>query len=554
MESTFKVTVLGIQPDRDPKEARDQLRPMLTNDDVAFDKIFHSITHNKPIILTAGIPQAGAENLAEMLTAIGLECRLDPMTLTLLPIDDYPRAIYRCPACGHYQLIAEDSQPDICQKCGVVGSNYEEVREQISNRNLMIERKSQRNLIAARKGGLSILGLLSLTVAFIGIGMLLWQWNDVPDAGPTTPPPPRLPLTTATPAPGAGAPATATGDPQITGAASFTPAAKPEPETASTAPAPAQPVPLLDADLLPAAPPPDDPDSGTIANPVAHDPQLLAELARYQLQTGDLAAATRSIDRAIALLDLQRDHRPLDQLEAFMRAQVGAQAEIARQHYQQGDEATAQTYWLAATRLANTISIPEERAPAFSGLARMMSDGEPTTAGTYFSRAIEVTRLIEEPLAQAVARGAVARDLARAERPEQARDLFERALAAVAAAPDPESRRVARTILAKHHAEAGDAAAANALLAQAAAAQGSRMSPELSRHRAEALGALALTLAQEPDKTMTRTEFAMALEQIQTLADPTLRAGTLLSLARDMAAAGDLETAAKLAAAAGSWD
>ncbi|MDV7391569.1 hypothetical protein RZS08_09460, partial [Arthrospira platensis SPKY1] len=222
MESTFKVTLLGIQPNRDPKEARAKLRPLLANDEAAFDKIFHSITRNKPVILTAGIPRTGAENLAEILTAIGLKCRLDPMTLTLLPIEDKPRAIYRCPACGHYQPITEDHQPDLCQHCGVVGSHYEKISERISERtseriskrNLASERQSRRNEAATpgRQWNLfPILGLLGLTaVALIGIGRLLWPSTDAPDAGPvTTAAPPRLPLATTIPAPGAGAPAPA---------------------------------------------------------------------------------------------------------------------------------------------------------------------------------------------------------------------------------------------------------------------------------------------------------------------------------------------------------
>ena len=593
MESTFKITVLGIQPDRDPKAVRDQLRPMLTNDDIVFDKIFHSITHNKPIILTAGIPQINAENLAELLTDIGLECRLDPMTLTLLPIDDNPRAIYRCPACGHYQPIAEDHHPDICQRCGIVGTHYEEISQRISKRNLAIERQSKRNqeTTPRRKWGVfPILGLLGMTtIALIGIGSLLWQPTDSPDAGPVTTAAPQLPLTTAPPAPGAVSPApagpasppapqTAAAPPasgvlQTAGVAPPTPDPTPEPsaETADAppadrgaadapapavpaAPAPERPIALLDAGQLPAAPPPDDPASETIANPVAHDPQLLAKLARYQLQTGDLTAATQTITRATALLGSQRHDLTLRQAEAFMRVRVEIQAEIARQHHQRQDPATAQAYWLEAAKLANLITTPEERAPAFSGLARMMNDGEPTSAGNYFSRAIEVTRLIEEPFDQAVARGMIARDLARTKRSAQAQVLFDRARAAVAAVPDPESRRVARTILAKHLAEAGDGAAASALLAQVTEEKENQTASELSQHHAEALGALALNQANEPDQTMTRADFAAALEQIQTLADPTLRAGTLLYLARAVAAAGDLETAAKLAAAAGSWD
>ena len=53
---------------------------------------------------------------------------------------------------------------------------------------------------------------------------------------------------------------------------------------------------------------------------------------------------------------------------------------------------------------------------------------------------------------------------------------------------------------------------------------------------------------------LARTDFAAALSQAQQLPDPTMRADALLYLARDIAAAGDRDAAAKLVAAAGTWN
>jgi hypothetical protein len=91
-------------------------------------------------------------------------------------------------------------------------------------------------------------------------------------------------------------------------------------------------------------------------------------------------------------------------------------------------------------------------------------------------------------------------------------------------------------------------------LAQVASAGEDQASLELSQHQVEARSAIALGLANQGDTTMAQANFSVALEKTPMLKDPALRAETLLYLARDVAAAGDREAAAKLAAAAGPWD
>jgi tetratricopeptide (TPR) repeat protein len=278
-------------------------------------------------------------------------------------------------------------------------------------------------------------------------------------------------------------------------------------------------------------------------------------LARYQIQTGDLAAAARSIDRASEWQSAERGSRSNRELEALNRMQAEVRAEIAHQHYQRREATTAQSHWFRATNLANSITTPSERAQVLSTLARTMNDAQAPTAENYFGRALATLPLITEPSSQTQVLGVVARNLAHAERAAQSQVLFEQAATTVKAIQHPEGRWMAQTILAKHHAEAGDAGyVARILLEQIATERGNPAPPEPNPHYAQALSALALNLAHQGDTATARTEFAAALEQAQRLTDPVRWAETLLYLARDLAAAGDPETAAQLAAVAGTWD
>jgi tetratricopeptide (TPR) repeat protein len=310
----------------------------------------------------------------------------------------------------------------------------------------------------------------SISVALIGVGLLIWQFggstddkvvaNNAKTAGlqlTVTPPPGTvLKVEGANPqvaqggasvlAPTATAPAAAAAD-KSKGATATTPAtaaadkSKGATATATTASpagsvaagaisssdakASAQPVPLLDVDKLALAPPATG-ASGVAGRtrPAAPDPQLLADLALYQAKTGDLTAAIRSIDRASELLGAKRGSLSSDQLDAFNRAQVEVRAVIASQYYQRQELATAQTHWFRATHLANAITTPIERARALSGLARTLYDGQASTAEDYFNRAIETAQLVKDPVKRVIILSAVARDLTGTKRIQQSQDLF----------------------------------------------------------------------------------------------------------------------------------
>ena len=629
MDPTFKLAALGIQPNHDPQVVRAQLQAMMKNDSAAFNDIFHRIMLNQTVVLGENIPKDKARNLLEKLTAIGLKCRLDPMALSLVPIEEEEQqnAVYRCPACGHTQPPARGGNLDICERCGVVGQNYEttselkqalemerrrlksalekEKREKLSalqdKANKQREKAQQEAFDRARRQVEKELGigprhklkallkpgvlypvLGSLSVGLIGVGLLIWQLGgsveQEPVANPqraglqltVTPPPGATikieglnsqvaPDGAGTPAPGealamAGSPATA----GVTTATTTTLPQAGNPAgsaaTARDAQTPAQTAALLEVDRLALTPPVDGSATGKTANAPARDPQLLIKFARYQLQTGDLPAATRSVDRASDLQAAKRNNLANHQMDEFNRAQAEVRAEIASQHHQRKELVTAQTHWFRATHLTHSITTSAERAMALSGLARTMNEAQASTAEEYFSQSIAALSTITDPFTQALVLGTIARDLAQTGRASQSEVLFEQAAAAVKTIRNPQNQTVARTILAKHHAEAGDTATARILLAQVASEGGDKTPPESNPHRAETLSAIAYRLAHRGEPLLARADFAAALQQIQTLKEPLAWAGTLLYLARDLAAAGDQAAAARLAAAAGPWD
>lgn len=664
MESTFKLSALGIQPDQDPQTVRAQLQAFLKGDPTAFEHTFQRLFLNQPVVLGEGIPQAKAENLLKKFTTIGLDCRLDPMTLSLAPIEETDKAsLYRCPACGHRQPPAINNLPDTCERCGVVGRNYaasnelkqalelerrrlktlmsreeeEEEREKARQRQEKLRAIAKRQvekemgitsvdkLKALFKPGAPVPIIGGMTAAVIGVGLLVWQLQTNKPAATDTPSTSTntnantnagksagLQLTinapdavfkvegaksspgqagAASPASGAATGAAtasetaatataATGSKPVAGATistagrigavqtpplvnTGTTAATP-PTSGDSTPAPATPPetgpkPLLDIGKLALATPTAGGAgaSGKMARPPARDPQLLTSLALYQLEVGDLPATIRSIERAVEVLGAEHSNLPSAQLDAFNRQQVDIRAGIASQYYRRQEPATAQTHWLRATNLANSIVTLGERAQTFSSLARTLHEVQASTAKDYFNRAIETARTIPDPSSKALAFGAIARDLAHTSRLEQSQDWFVQASAAVSTIQDRPSRLIALAALAQQRAEAGDTAAAHALLTQIdneIAADSDTLPPDLNQYRAKARSALALSRVAGGDRVLARTDFAAALSQAQQLPDPTMRADALLYLARDIAAAGDRDAAAKLVAAAGTWN
>jgi hypothetical protein len=163
---------------------------------------------------------------------------------------------------------------------------------------------------------------------------------------------------------------------------------------------------------------------------------------------------------------------------------------------------------------------------------------------------------VKDPVKRVIILSAVARDLTGTKRIQQSQDLFGQAASIATTIQNSEGGLIARGVLAKHRAEAGDTAAAKALLSQIIREMesGVKTPPELGQHQAEAFSALALSQATHGEIATARVDFAAALHQTQALTDPDTRAKTLLYLARDIAVAGDRDTAAKLVAAAGTWD
>ncbi len=617
MESMFRVSALGIQPGQESSVVRAALQPMLKCTASAFEDIFHSISIGHRVVLAEDIPKPKAEALLNKLMGIGLNCRIDPMKLTLAALQEGPvlDERYRCPACYHGQPRATDGRLDTCERCGIVGRNYEETAylraamdrerrrlqglkgsEEDDDREAREAKEAKRQALAeqklldqARRQVEKELGIRfyhklrfllkpdvlypllgSVAIGLVGVGLLLWQiWFQEPPeplvthtqpvgqgVQVTIAPPPGLSVNVAgaSPqgAPGGAASASAgvatggmvAGDPGAasTGKTTTTTATASGSGNSGTA------TPLLNVDKLA-------PANSTSGQAAARDPQLLARLALYQIQTGDLKAASRSIDRAVQLLSGERSNLSSSQLDALNRLQVEVRARIAQQHHQQRDVATAREYWSRATNLTNVMTTPIERAQALSGLALTLYEAQPATAKDHFQRAIEATRLITEPPSQALALGAIAADLAQAGQLDQSRLLFDQATAAVKALPNTTERLEAQALLAKQLAEAGDTSATKALLKEMASqAKAGQLSPKLGQYQAEALSALALKLSSQGETVIARTDFAAALKQAQALPDPVRRSGTLLYLARDVAAAGDKVAAGKLAAAAGRWN
>lgn len=240
MEPTFKLSALGIRPDQDPQTVRTQLQAFLKGDPTAFEATFHRLSLNQPVVLGEGIPQAKAERLLEKFTALGLDCRLDPMTLSLIPMEETGQAaFYQCPACGHRQAPATNNQPDICERCGVVGRNYAATselkqalelerrrvktlmghEEEAEEREKARQRQEKLRAIAKRqvekemgitsadklkalfKPGAPLPVIGGMAAAAIGIGLLVWQLQNENRRRSTMPAPAPAPAPIPTPAP-----------------------------------------------------------------------------------------------------------------------------------------------------------------------------------------------------------------------------------------------------------------------------------------------------------------------------------------------------------------
>lgn len=614
MEPTFKLIITGAQPGRDPQALRESLQGMLKGPAKEIEALVHRISIREQVVLTQNLAKEKAEKLLHKLTEQGLTARLEPMQLTLLPVEEEDGVVnegYTCPACGHKQPLARD-QMDTCQRCGVVGRNYEQYKEykealelerryvksQLAKENAekaeaakaksgkkqeklqqeMLERARRQaekelnispwhkyKLLIKPRIVLPVLG--SMAVAALALTVLVWQLSEHkpdpikserdPGLQIIITPPPGTSVTVENPAEklanavsqgvaAAGAnqqPGTTTPGNKATLANGAVAGTDKKDAATDATKSTGQPVaipPLIAADKIALAKP-------TSARPAAvPTPQLLADLARYQAETGDEVGAEISLDRAIEMI--RGSQPPTALLDGLIRQRIETLAMIARQYHQRQDSSAAQAKWYRAINLASTVTTPSERAQAFSGIARTLHDA---STDTYFERAAENARAVNDPSAKVRVLSVLARDLASVGRTQQGAELFTQALALVDKVKDEKSRSIALGTIAKAHAEAGDSLAAANLLARMVSQpqQKSTVLPlELERQRIDAQSAMARHLVSGGNIPAAQAEFTTALSQMMQLENAEARAAARLYLAAQLAAAGDRESAAQLAA------
>ena len=279
---------------------------------------------------------------------------------------------------------------------------------------------------------------------------------------------------------------------------------------------------------------------------------LLTALARYQIEIGDLTAAGQSLERASELLEEVKRSNPTTTLpDAINRDRAEILAGIAYQHHQRKEFSPAQTQWYEAMNLANAIVAPDERAQAFASIARTLQEATPATAGSYFGRAIDSARTLNDPAVRSITLSSIARDLTSLGQYQQAEDLFAQAATGIPAITDAKKRLNVQCAIAKYRAEAGDNALAQELLKQIAGLSKETGSPlECDRHQADAHSAIARNLAKNGDISSAQKEFTAALDRVVKFQDPETRASAILYLARNLVDAGDLESAARIVAVA----
>lgn len=606
---TFKLTATGIQPGHDPQVLRENLKELFKGPSKEIEALLHRLSLKEPVMIAQNLPKDKAEALLAKLADYGLIARIEPMQLTLVAMAEEEHSGiasegYTCPACGHKQPLARD-QLDTCERCGVVGKNYEQYKEykealELERRYLKDkqakeraekaqeaqervgkkkERFQQEMLERARRQAekeldirpwhkyqamfkpkilLPILG--SMAAAAIGLTFLVTQMREhQPDPlkserDPTTiqvtiTPPPGV---TVSVDPATGKTATASGASASTQSAvsssSTNATAKPDAAqaTVNTAQSGAKPTAtpaLIAADKIAQAKP---------ANtaPVAPTPPLLAQLAAYQAETGDEIGAEISLDRAAELLapNQSQSRQPTNLMEALTRQRIEMLAAIAYQNHQRRDANAAQSKWYRAINLVNTLTMPAERARAYASIGRTIQDD---SANTYFDRAISNIQGVKDPAEKATVLSAIARDLAKGGRAGQSADLFTQAQTTAEAIKNGTARLIALGVIAKARAESGDNPAAANLLSQLIGQPnnpGNALPAEFEALRLDAQSAMARNLVLNGNIPSAQAEFTAVLNQIAQVKDTANRASALLYLATQLAAAGDLDSAKQVAA------
>ncbi|MBE2295817.1 MAG: hypothetical protein IAF00_12750 [Phycisphaerales bacterium] len=608
MEPTFKLIATGIQPNLDSEIVRKRFGELIQGDFSEIEKIFHRIRTKDPVVLAEDIPQEKSGNLLKKLNEIGLICRLEPMQLMLVPIDtvDENTPPYLCPACGHKQPPKPDGS-DICERCGVVGRNYEAVSEYkmalnaererlrtIVNREKMeklnkakersqrIQEKLQEDMIErARRQAEKELSITlwdkirerlrvkphffipifsSVVLIAAGIGFLVWKM-EIPDsqnvaANTASGTPSKLQIQI-TPPPGlevtvAGSEARLAQD-TSNGTNSALPGASPSAgatNVASPGKGSTQLISFNKVALDSSASTKTPNTAQTIA--ATGRLHLLIALARYQVETGDLTAAVQSLEHVNTLLEEVKRSDPKTTLpDTINRNRAEILATIAYRYHKKKESLPAQTQWHESMELANAIVAPNERAQAFASIGRTLQETTPATADSYLNRAIDSAQALKDPAIRSITLSAIASDLSNIGQNQQAKALFAQAATDIPAITDTDKRLAVQCAVAKYYAEAGDNAPAQELLKQIPGrSKKADVLLECDYQQASARSAIARNLARSGDALNAQKEFTAVLDQTVRFQDTETRARAMLYLARSLVEAGDSESAARIAAVA----
>lgn len=130
MAITYRLTTYGFQEGRPRGPARALMVGLLQGEPEDIERLADRVLCGERLSLAGGLDKTEGERLRKALAGVGIEAKLYPESLSLLPVElEAPQAkTYRCPACHHEQEV-DPLAPDTCKSCGVIGSKFDEVRE-----------------------------------------------------------------------------------------------------------------------------------------------------------------------------------------------------------------------------------------------------------------------------------------------------------------------------------------------------------------------------------------------------------------------------------------
>lgn len=130
MAITYRLTTYGFQENRPRGPARALMVGLLQGEPEDIERLADRVLSGERLSLAGGLDKTDGERLRKALAGVGIEAKLYPESLSLLPVELEAAApqTYRCPACHHEQEV-DPLAPDTCKSCGVIGSKFDEVRE-----------------------------------------------------------------------------------------------------------------------------------------------------------------------------------------------------------------------------------------------------------------------------------------------------------------------------------------------------------------------------------------------------------------------------------------